>query len=266
MHNLVIYCKSYHKDLDRLIQLSESIKKYNIDNIPFYISVPKDDMELFKSKNIFCTEILCDDDIYKSEVQNGWFTQQMFKYHFWTLNLCNNYLCIDSDSYFIKPFYLSDFIAYDDIPYTVMHEQKELFDWSSVNINYDIKNPFLYEKKFMINYFRRPYTKEWDFGPSPVIWSCKVWKLFDDNYIKPSGMSFEELIKICPSEFTWYGEALLYFKPFSILPVEPLFKVFHYHSQYLDAKKNNHTEDSYKSNYFGIVMQSNFNIDNLIRY
>jgi hypothetical protein len=37
MENIVLYCKSYDRDLDRVIELSNSIKKYNKDNIPFYI-------------------------------------------------------------------------------------------------------------------------------------------------------------------------------------------------------------------------------------
>ena len=35
MENLVLYCKSFDRDLDRLINLSKSINKYNKDNIPF---------------------------------------------------------------------------------------------------------------------------------------------------------------------------------------------------------------------------------------
>jgi hypothetical protein len=266
MHNLVLYCKSYIKDLERVIVLAESIKKYNMDNLPFYISVPKEDIAIFQNANIHCTTIICDDIIYECKNKNGWFTQQVIKSSFWKLNICENYLCLDSDSYFIKPFYIYDFIAYNNIPYTVMHEQKELFDWAAHSLKQNLKENFDKEKEFMIKYFNRQSKKKWDFGPTPVIWSCKVWRLLDENYTLPSGLTFEKLIEICPSEFTWYGEALLYFKPFEILPLEPLFKVFHYHSQYLEAKKNNYTEEAYKVNYFGICLQSNFNTNNLKKY
>ena len=50
MNKIVLYCKSYDKDVDRAKQLLESIVKYNTDNIPFYISVPSKDIDLFIQK------------------------------------------------------------------------------------------------------------------------------------------------------------------------------------------------------------------------
>jgi hypothetical protein len=49
MNKIVLYCKSYDKDVYRAKILLDSILKYNTDNIPFYISVPEKDVELFKS-------------------------------------------------------------------------------------------------------------------------------------------------------------------------------------------------------------------------
>jgi hypothetical protein len=48
MNDIVLYCKSYHKDIERVKILLNSIEQYNIDNIPFYISVPSQDISLFK--------------------------------------------------------------------------------------------------------------------------------------------------------------------------------------------------------------------------
>jgi len=48
MENIILFIKSYRGDLQRCVALAESIEKYNKDNIPFYISVPTDDIELFK--------------------------------------------------------------------------------------------------------------------------------------------------------------------------------------------------------------------------
>jgi hypothetical protein len=41
MYNLVLFCKTYRNDIDRLLILKKSIDKYNVDKIPFYICVPK---------------------------------------------------------------------------------------------------------------------------------------------------------------------------------------------------------------------------------
>ena len=129
MENLIIYCKSFNKDINRFSVLLESLKKYNTQNLKFYTSVPESDISLFKNK--FGTDyvnIISDEEIYNNlPSMRGWEQQQVVKSSFWKLNICKNYLMIDSDSYFIKPFKQEDFLYSDDIPYTVIHEQKELF-------------------------------------------------------------------------------------------------------------------------------------------
>ena len=246
-------------DYNRIINLVSSVKKYNEDKIHFYISVPRSDLLQFK--NIDGVTIICDDDIYQSN-KPGWIHQQLVKSSFWKLKLSENYICIDSDSYFIKPFYINDFMYNDSIPYTVMHEQKELFSWSVNKINeigFDPKLGFIEDrKKIMTEVFERN-SKIYDFGPSPVIWSTKVWEDLENGYIKPNGLKFENLIEYCNSEFSWYGESLLNFNSIPIYPCEPLFKVFHYPQQYIEYKKLGITEKMISDNYLGIVMQSNYN-------
>ena len=99
----------------------------------------------------------------------------------------------------------------------------------------------------------------YDFGPGPIIWSCKVWKSLEEEYLIPNGLTFENLIESVPSEFTWYGEYLLVSEKILILPIEPMFKFFHFKQQYIDFKNQGYTENNFKQNYLGIVMQSNWN-------
>ena len=81
---------------------------------------------------------------------------------------------------------------------------------------------------------------------------------FVKNYLKPNGLKFENLIESVASEFTWYGEYLLVSKEIPIFAIEPMFKFFHFGQQYLDFKHQGYTEDHFKQNYLGIVMQSNW--------
>ena len=46
MENFVLYTKSYAPDVSVTKRLKESIDKHNIENIPFYVSVPKSDINL----------------------------------------------------------------------------------------------------------------------------------------------------------------------------------------------------------------------------
>ena len=259
MVDFVLYCKSYKNDLDRVMNLYKSINEFNVDKIPFYVSAPTKDLALFS--DLDGVHVISDDDII-AVGESGWIHQQLVKANFWKLGIASNYLCLDSDSYFIRPFTIRDFM-YDNItPYTVMHEQKELFSWTSTRkdvLGFDPKQSFIRDReKIMYEVFDRS-GRCYDFGPSPVIWSAKVWKDLEDSYMKPNGLRFEDLIAHSPSEFSWYGEALLKFKSIELYPVEPLFKVFHYPQQYNEYKQQSITEDMIAQNYMGIVMQSNYN-------
>lgn len=259
MDKIVLYTKTFSRDLDRIKHLIQSVKKYNRNNIPFYISIPKTEEALFKTNiDTDYVKIIFDQDIVDIKSEN-WNTQQIIKSSFWKLNLCENYVMIDSDSYFIKDFYISDFMYDENTPYTVMHEQKDLFEWSSKYqnlIGIDPKIGFEADRKKIMQTFNRE-GRYYDFGPSPTIWSSKVWESLEANLIK-NNRTFIDLIKYIPSEFSWYGEFLLTTKIIDILPVGPLFKVFHYKPQYEHYKQLGYTEDNFSKNYLGIVLQSNF--------
>jgi hypothetical protein len=258
MEKIVLYCKSFHRDVDRVVNLWESIQKYNKDNISFYVSVPKQDIELFKSKGII--NLIEDESIYNGQ-SLGWVQQQIVKSNFWKLNISENYVCIDSDGYFIKDFYITDFMYDDKTPYTVIHEQKELFTWTVSNIidlGFDPKLSYIKDRQKIMDLFGRK-GKYYDFGPVPTIWSSKVWKSLEDNYITPNNITWEQMLEYSPSEFSWYGESLLAFEKIKIYPVEPIFKVFHYAKQLTEYMNKEITQEMISQNYLGIIIQSNFN-------
>jgi len=263
MEKLVIYCKSYINDLQRVKVLAESVLQYNSENIPFYISCPRQDYNIFKSQLPPEVNLIIDEDIVKKEYNQNWQSQQIVKSQFWKYIPVKNYICIDSDSYFIKPFYYSDFLVDDDTPYTVMHQQKNLFQWTarySRELGFDPQESFnATREKVGKDLFGRSSKVNYDFGPSPVIWSTKVWKCLEENYIQPNNLTFEQLIMHEPSEFTWYGECLLAFKPIEYYPLEPLFLVLHYPLQLKQLYDQGYTESDIAKCYLGLVMTSNWN-------
>jgi hypothetical protein len=259
MHKVILYTKTYSGDLERVKILINSIKKHNKDNIPFYISIPNNEGDLFRNNiDTEYVKIAYDEDIINIPFQN-WHTQQIVKSSFWKLGLCENYVMIDSDSYFIRDFYISDFMYDDKTPYTVMHEQKDLFEWTSRYnefVGHNPKNGFIEDRKKIMQVFNRN-GRYYDFGPSPTIWSSKVWQSLE-IVLTNSNKTFIDLISNTASEFSWYGEFLLKNKVIDIIPVEPLFKVFHFKPQYEFYKQMKYTEENFSENYMGIVMQSNW--------
>lgn len=255
MNNIVLYCKSYHKDVQLAKKLLDSINKHNIDKIPFYISVPKKDIELFKSVLGMDNYILLEDESIE-QTGDGWIQQQIVKSQFWKLGLCENYLCIDSDCFFIRDFTVQDFMFDQNTPYTVCHEYKSFFEFmQKYPLDFDPYESFVKERKQIMELFGRSGAI-YDFGPGPTIWSSKVWKSLEDNYIIPNNIKFSDLIKANGSEFTWYGEWLLYSQAIRLMPKGPLFKNYHYPHQYDFDKHYQYTVDKIAKLYLGIGVQS----------
>jgi len=263
MEKIILYCKSYKNDLKYLKILLDSIQKFNKDNIPVIISCPLPDINLFVEElKPYEVQIINDELCCVSKLTgNGWLDQQIVKANFWRIDPAENWLVLDSDSEFIRDFYKDDFMVDNEIPYTVMHEQKQLFLWSSLNKNklgFDPKKSFKEDRIKIMKAFEFENLKTiYDFGPSPVIWNIKVWKGLN-NILNENGLTIEDALKIVSSEFSWYGFFLLYSKLFPIFPKEPLFFVYHYKEQFDEHSALGYTNEILKENYLGVIHQSNW--------
>lgn len=258
MKSLALYCKSYHKDLLRAKILKQSIDQFNVDSIPFYMSVPKEDLELFKDRlGTDGIHYLNDDDIMDKHFENNDKAQQTLKANFWRLGISDVYVSIDSDSYFIKHFQKSDFMYNDTTPYTVMHECK---DFLQVDARYgmDLRRRFVENRTKTQSKIGRP-GRPFDYGTPPFIFDVQVWKDWDQKVLPRLELTPEEAISEWGDEVVWYGETLLTEESIKLVPIEPMFKFFHYPIQYQEYKQLNTTEAMIAENYLGIVMQSIWN-------
>ena len=273
MKDIVLYCKSYHRDVQRARRLAESVRQFNSGNLPFHLSCPSADLPLFM--NIIGGEgvtFLADEEIASenSSINQqdlialpGGISQQIVKSEFWRLGICENYVCIDSDAYFIRDFNKGDFLAPGGDPYTVMNESLELRTFGAVNRHAKIARNIDTDCKTIMDIFGRT-GRHYDFGPLPVVWSRRVWADLAKKFLEPRGINFLDAIKLFPSEMRWYGEALLKFKSIELWPVETLFRCYHYEEQFRDAKKSGETDDALSQIYLGVCSQSNW--DNELDY
>jgi len=281
MHDIILYCKSYSGDVQRVKKLKSSIEKYNRDNIPFYISCPKKDKQLFEDtlgKENYT--LILDEDIVilKYPELDGWRSQQIVKSSLHKLNITKNYLCLDSDAYFITDFYRSDFLAFGDIPYTIIHENKEISQYKKLFFNSNFsKGAYKETLDSYRNLFGSPYKKMYDYGPNPYIWSCEVWKHFEEHYltkvktkdvtikgVKPKSIDLEGFMAVLEvqhgvqmREAIIYGEYLLNTQLFEIVPTGPLFKVYHWKEMVeFEQKTGLFNEEKLAESYLGIIYQS----------
>jgi len=264
---IVLFCKSYEKDMLRARRMAESVHRFNTDNIPLYISVPASDLNHFKQcfGNIPCHFITDEEILSKSYRVYGQLPrlfpshllQQLMKLEFWRMGFCENYLWLDSDSYFIKTFRVADFFHDETTPYTVQHSSKDLLEFAKRTKNKKIINDF---QKMAIN-FQKLFKRSgalYDFGCSPLIWSCRVLKSLYEDYLKPKNKTIFDLLQEYPCEMQLYGEYLLFSKTIPIVPIDPLFKVYHYAEQFFEAQMEGKSELALSKNNLGVVIQSNW--------
>jgi hypothetical protein len=259
--SFIIFIKTYKKDFSLFLTLISSIEKYNADKIPVYVSVNDDDYDFFLMQNIKKIHLLKDSSIAKCGIVDGWRYQQFIKSQVYRLDICENYLCVDSDSEFIKNFYVSDFMFNESTPYTIMHESKDRMLINDI-MNFEQDGLFFQKTAIATRKYIPNKGKIWDFGPSPYIFSCKVWKSFIEEFLTKKSLTFEQFFNkmdkiYMPSEVSFYGEYILFSKKIEIVPIEPLFKVFHFKEQY-DQESKLYTVETYKKHYLGIIKQSNW--------
>lgn len=265
---VALFCKTHAGDLLRFERLRLSLAKHNTENLPFYVSTPANELKLFQERVGYPEGLvwLSDEqiitanqraDIHRYLNWDGRLSQQVVKAEFWRLINCDAYLCIDSESEFLRDFGLADFLHPSGVPYTVMHQDKELLQLAaSKGITKVIaENTALADRGRSI--FGRQGAS-YAFGPTPVIWARDVWKDLDEKYLQPRGMTIWDAIETFPSELHWYGEAALHFHSIALFPVGPFFRVYHYNWQWHTMRRLGETPEVLKTNYLGLLRQSNW--------
>lgn len=270
MKDFVLYCKSYSKDFLRLKRLLESIGLHNLDRINFYISTPAIEKSLLEQVlGISGYQWVADEDIVAANPRSdfvryremsGGLSQQIVKSEFWRLGFAENYLCLDSDSKFIRDFRQSDFISDENIPYTVLHQNKELFQIATNRGHYKVELDLRLEAERVQKLFKR-IGPTFYCAPAPFNWSAKVWQSLDREYLQPNGISIWDLITPEHPESLVYGEAVMKYRAIPLIAVEPFFRTYHYDWQFFLMKRLGETEAKLAQNYFGVIYQSAWDVD-----
>ena len=256
MEKLALFIKSHSGHLNYTTQLIDTIREYNVDNIKTFLSVPKDQSQLFKNNiDMDVCELLYDEDILGKKLVDNWYAQQVVKMMFSQIGLASNYLWIDADSYFIKPFTISNFMHTEDIPYTNITECRDLLTFCATRPKYNhVFESYTRDRRRIMDVFGRN-GKLFD-SVCPNLWSSKVLIHMVENYLKPNGLTFESLLQHIPGELIWYTEYLLATNVIPIIPCEGWFKAFHYVEQMEECRALGNTEETLSVNYLGIVMPS----------
>lgn len=260
-----LYCKSYRTDLRRVIRLAQSVQQFNFERIPFVVSVPRDDLILFKDHLVtYQVDVIEDEmtlacapyaDSHILRNMPGHLSQQIVKAEYWRLNISNAYLCLDSDAIFIRPFCQSDFLWQRDIPYTVMDESHEHLETCLQTGKSAVIDAYLKEASSVQTLLHRP-GRHYAFGPFPLAWHRAVWESLEREYLSPNGTNLMEAIIKAPLESRWYGEALLRYQAIPLMPCQPFFKVYHYAWQFDEDRRRGIEQEHLSKIYAGVIYQS----------
>ena len=245
----------------------QSISLFNEDAIPLYLSVPLTDKEAFlEALQPFPCHILTDEEILAQSCKEYGplprvfpchLLQQLVKLEFWRMNYCENYIWLDSDSYFIKSFRREDFFPHGTIPYTIQHQGEELLGFAKRANRAKIEK----DLRAMTGRIQKAFGREgefFDFGYAPLIWSSAVLRSLSNDFLLPRQKSIYELLMEYPCEMQLYGEYLLVSKKIPLVPMAPLFKCYHYAEQFYEDQEQGVSEHGLAQQYFGVVMQSNW--------
>ncbi len=260
-----LYCKSYRTDLLRVSRLAASVRQFNNEALPFFISVPKADEALFRSHLTgHDVTVIQDETIIAANPRispaalrelPGSITQQIVKSEFWRLGLADAYICLDSDAFFIRPFGSSDFLTQGGTPYSVIDEGHEFLE-SAIRAGRQRAIQDFREVAARVQSALDRAGRAYSFGPFPVIWHRAVWESLEREYLLPRRMNLCDAISLAPAESHWYGEALLKYQAIPLAPCQPLFKVYHYAREFDNDQRLGISIDQFKQIYCGAIFQS----------
>ena len=262
MDNFCFMIKSYDLDFDYCQRLVESINEYNYDKIHTYIVVEgiyeKQFQQLANSEiSIICLEEIPERFV-KTEFDNisaGYINQEIAKLSFWKLNLARNYLCLDSDCKFLRPFYKSDFMYNDNVPYTFLTEDRALqadpnyyaTHWVSRKRSLEL---ILEVLEFSPNFLMTCHGMQ--------VMSSSVLEHFETNFLQQRKLEIRNILEISPYEFSWYNFWLQKNFQDNLRIREPNFLTIHSDQMELVLRLQNVSESDIARGYVGVVWNSNY--------
>ena len=257
-----ILVKSYREDLPAARRLLESIQNHNIDALPVWVVVPDEDLSLFTPTIGPDAELLPESSLAEylvdapvAGVRPGYINQEIIKLAFWELGLVANYLPVDSDAVFLRPFHAADFMHEPNIPYTVLLEDRELqTDPDYFATHWQGRERTLREIQREVGLEdRRLLTCH-----GHQVLSRTVLSSMKDDFLAPRGWSYADMLAHGPYEFSWYN---FWLQKSRVIPVEvrePYFKVIHGPAQHEEMLIRGIGLRDIARGYLGIIVNSNF--------
>ncbi|HEU4411893.1 MAG TPA: DUF6492 family protein [Polyangiaceae bacterium] len=241
-----LFCKSFRRDVQRCVRLVESVQRYARDPMPLVLSVPADDLALFRARlPAASAELVSDEAILGRGVKQSWRSQQVVKLEAWRLGFADAWLIVDSDCAFVRPFSESDFVdpagnvafVASRILHVYDRHERKIVDylrgegdldlpdvegllrmrtgrpqlaipWTQRYVDAVAKSPLETRIPRIQAFFGRE-GPELHFQPMPV-WTRASFEALERELLAPRGLRAADLIRYSPWEAIWMGEWEVY--------------------------------------------------------
>ena len=262
IQHFCLMIKSYSKDIKYVERLISSINRFNLDSIKTFLIIPETDFAEFEKFSSDSVEIIFEEcvptllatsDI--NHTRKGYINQAILKLAFHRLNLANNYMCLDSDFEFIRPFTYSDFLTSNGEPYSVLIEDNESRVDKIYFPQYWLGRASSLSK--ILKFYDMDEKEIWLTCHNGQIFSQEILRKLDSEILNQRNMDYLDLLSISPYEFSWYNYYLQKIGKSTRIR-EPYFKMFHINYQLGFYQSQKITTQDIARGYIGIVVNSNF--------
>lgn len=265
MDRIALLLKSYRGDHPYAERLVESFHRHNVDHLTLYIVVPDEDLPLFTPLVGDTVQLLGESVLAQYLVSEpfgglrvGYANQEIVKLAFWELGLAANYFCVDSDAIFIADFAAADFMAEQDVPFTVLVEDRELAVEPTYHDRYWLERQAALRRIQAEVGLDDPLVRTCH---GHQVFSARVLRSFKDTFLAARGWEYKDALMVAPYEFTWYNMWLQRDHTIPLHVREPYAKVFHHEGHHLEYILRGITVEDIARGYLLLVVNSNYSRD-----
>jgi len=262
MQDFVIMVKSYAPDFHYARNLISSFRAFCTDDTQLILVVPSEDVSLFAELSGGAVSVMSEEPLAQyftdettAGLRPGYINQEIVKLAFWELGAAENYLCLDSEAEFIRPFGTRDFMYSNTVPYSVLTQDLEL------------EVDPVYFQQYAVDRRQSLEHIALEVGVDPrviltchgqTVFSATVLRSWKSEFLEPRGWTYMDALRCEPYEFTWYNMWLQKSGVIPVHPREPWIKIFHHEGQHIEFLAKGLTHADLARGYLGVLVNSNF--------
>lgn len=272
MTSLGFMLKTFAGDAAYTERLVRSFTQFNKDDLPLFIVAPANDLEGFmhlEGSSVTCVSDesipiryltaadvspeLADPRPGRSPV--GYLNQGLSKLGFFKLGHLDNYVCLDSDTEFIRPFGRADFMSPSNVPWYFAQNYSDLAaDPFYAPRYWNDREDCLTKVRETLGVDDYPRVTV----HNSLVMSSHVLQDFEEGFLAQRSLDFADLMKICSLEFFWYGVWMQRQKVLPLLQRGDLIRMVNHQGEHLALHSLGIRKRNLAQAYVGVIVNSNW--------